>query len=169
MSATGIDGPRSVPRPADAGASKPHSDVDGGTTATPTEYGFGMRAANDITCRSPSSFPRTAGAYRASCGSTKIPKSASFSPLWSLYRSTPSAKILITEDDKKNPAPIKEIEYPQFLYRAWAGVVAGVTLLHEVLGCINAPVVNERIRWNAHLPSALKRSNPILRMRGNSV
>ena len=48
------------------------------------------------------------------------------------YTFKPSAKLLITEDDKKIRLTEKETNILKFLYRAAAGVVPRDTLLHEV-------------------------------------
>lgn len=79
------------------------------------------------------------------------------------YTFKPSAKILITEDDKKIRLTEKETNILKFLYRAGAGVVPRDTLLHEVWGITP---VSRPIRWKRTSTVYAKRSNPILRTRG---
>ncbi|MGY9039243.1 response regulator transcription factor [Sulfitobacter sp. M13] len=65
------------------------------------------------------------------------------------YTFKPSAKILITEDDKKIRLTEKETNILKFLYRAGAGVVPRDTLLHEVWG-YNAGVTTHTLETHIY-------------------
>ena len=65
------------------------------------------------------------------------------------YTFKPSAKLLITEDDKKIRLTEKETNILKFLYRAAAGVVPRDTLLHEVWG-YNAGVTTHTLETHIY-------------------
>ena len=65
------------------------------------------------------------------------------------YTFKPSAKLLITEDDKKIRLTEKETNILKFLYRAGAGVVPRDTLLHEVWG-YNAGVTTHTLETHIY-------------------
>jgi DNA-binding response OmpR family regulator len=65
------------------------------------------------------------------------------------YTFKPSAKLLITEDDKKIRLTEKETNILKFLYRASAGVVPRDTLLHEVWG-YNAGVTTHTLETHIY-------------------
>ena len=65
------------------------------------------------------------------------------------YTFKPSAKSLITEDDKKIRLTEKETNILKFLYRAAAGVVPRDTLLHEVWG-YNAGVTTHTLETHIY-------------------
>lgn len=65
------------------------------------------------------------------------------------YTFKPSAKLLITEDDKKIRMTEKETNILKFLYRAAAGVVPRDTLLHEVWG-YNAGVTTHTLETHIY-------------------
>ena len=65
------------------------------------------------------------------------------------YTFKPSAKLLITEDDKKISLTEKETNILKFLYRAAAGVVPRDTLLHEVWG-YNAGVTTHTLETHIY-------------------
>jgi DNA-binding response OmpR family regulator len=65
------------------------------------------------------------------------------------YTFKPSAKLLVTEDDKKIRLTEKETNILKFLYRAAAGVVPRDTLLHEVWG-YNAGVTTHTLETHIY-------------------
>lgn len=65
------------------------------------------------------------------------------------YTFKPSAKMLITEDDKKIRLTEKETNILKFLYRANDGVVARDVLLHEVWG-YNAAVTTHTLETHIY-------------------
>ncbi len=65
------------------------------------------------------------------------------------YTFKPSAKLLVTEDDKKIRLTEKETNILKFLYRATAGVVQRDTLLHEVWG-YNAGVTTHTLETHIY-------------------
>ena len=102
--------------------------------------------ANDYVTK-PFKFPVLLARIRAQLRQHKQSEEAIFQ--LGPYTFKPSAKILITEDDKKIRLTEKETNILKFLYRAGAGVVPRDTLLHEVWG-YNAGVTTHTLETHIY-------------------